>query len=241
MSSLVLVRHAQASFFEDNYDRLSSTGEAQARCLGAHWIRQARRVDEIYYGPRVRHRTTAEIVGAAYDAAGLNWPAPTLLEALDEHAVDRILKESVPQLCRQHPHVGPLAKAYELAKIPEDRHCTFQKLFEAVVLLWSQGEEACVIPGVESWHVFRERVRGAIARIASGKEHGRSIAVFTSVGPISVSLQIALGCSDPTTLELGWRLRNASLTEFAFTRGRFTLDSFNAIPHLDDPALWTYR
>jgi len=42
-------------------------------------------------------------------------------------------------------------------------------------------------------------------------------------------------------LELHWRLRNGSLTEFAFTRDRFTLDSFNTVPHLDDPALWSYR
>ncbi len=42
-------------------------------------------------------------------------------------------------------------------------------------------------------------------------------------------------------MELNWRIRNCSLTEIVFTRDRVTLDSFNGIPHLDDPALWTYR
>jgi broad specificity phosphatase PhoE len=37
MSTLILVRHGQASAFEDNYDRLSSLGERQARLLGESW------------------------------------------------------------------------------------------------------------------------------------------------------------------------------------------------------------
>ena len=34
MGTLVLVRHGQASFMAAEYDRLSPTGEAQARKLG---------------------------------------------------------------------------------------------------------------------------------------------------------------------------------------------------------------
>ncbi len=34
MSSVILVRHAQASFLEPNYDKLCATGEVQARLLG---------------------------------------------------------------------------------------------------------------------------------------------------------------------------------------------------------------
>jgi hypothetical protein len=36
-------------------------------------------------------------------------------------------------------------------------------------------------------------------------------------------------------------VRNCSLTEFVFSGERISLDSFNAIPHLDDPALRTFR
>ena len=39
MSRLILVRHAQASFFADSYDQLSPLGESQARALGEHWSR----------------------------------------------------------------------------------------------------------------------------------------------------------------------------------------------------------
>ena len=47
MSLLTLVRHGQASFFQEDYDQLSPLGEQQARLLGEHWVRQGVRFDEI--------------------------------------------------------------------------------------------------------------------------------------------------------------------------------------------------
>ena len=41
---MLLVRHGQASWFEENYDRLSSVGEAQSRLLGELW---AARIDPV--------------------------------------------------------------------------------------------------------------------------------------------------------------------------------------------------
>ena len=38
MSVLTLVRHGQASFFADDYDRLSAAGEQQSRLLGQFWL-----------------------------------------------------------------------------------------------------------------------------------------------------------------------------------------------------------
>ena len=52
---------------------------------------------------------------------------------------------------------------------------------------------------------------------------------------------LALGVSDRTCLELNWRLRNGSLTRLLFAPGRLTLDNFNTLPHLSNPADWTYR
>ena len=45
MSTLALVRHAQASFFADNYDQLSPVGEQQARLLGQYWVKRQMRFD----------------------------------------------------------------------------------------------------------------------------------------------------------------------------------------------------
>ena len=43
------------------------------------------------------------------------------------------------------------------------------------------------------------------------------------------------------TLELAWMVRNAAWSEFVFSGDRFTLSTFNAFPHLDEPRLLTYR
>ena len=50
----------------------------------------------------------------------------------------------------------------------------------------------------------------------------------SSVGPITVALQTALQASIPISLDLGWRLRNASVTTFLYTPDRMTLDGFNS-------------
>src|SRR5262245_14999842 len=58
MSTLTLVRHAQASLFAENYDVLSSLGETQARLLGEFSARRKVDFDEVYCGPRTRQRQT---------------------------------------------------------------------------------------------------------------------------------------------------------------------------------------
>jgi hypothetical protein len=43
-----------------------------------------------------------------------------------------------------------------------------------------------------------------------------------------------LGTSPETTIELNLRIRNSSVTEFAFTPKRHMLVTYNTLPHLDD-------
>jgi broad specificity phosphatase PhoE len=239
MSTLSLVRHGQASFFSDNYDQLSPLGERQARLLGEYWVRRGLRFDEIYTGPRVRQIETAALAGEAFVQAGLPWPEVRSLDELDEHQADRLIKLGMSRFAQDHSHVEQLHAAYQAAETPNDKHRTFQLMFEAVVKLWCQGQVEA--PGVEPWRAFQERVRAGMRRVIESEQRGRNVAAFTSVGAITVALQISLGCSDRTALDLGWRLRNCSITEFIFSRERLTLESFNAYPHLEDPDLWTFR
>ena len=105
------------------------------------------------------------------------------------------------------------------------------------MLRWLGGAEA---DGVESWTAFRERVSSAIRRLMAGPP-GRRVAVFTSGGPVGFCVQFALQAPERSFLDVNWRVRNASLTEFLFDRDRLTLDSFNCISHLDESALRTWR
>ncbi len=239
MSTLTLVRHGQASFFADNYDQLSPLGEQQARLLGEYWVRRGVRFDEVYSGPRVRQIETAALAGEAFISAGLPWPDVQVLPELDEHQVDRLIKLAMPRLAEEHAHLGPLHAAYVAAESPRDKHRSFQLMFEPIVMLWVAGHAHH--PEVESWRQFSDRVAAGLGRMTGEGPRGRSVAAFTSVGAITVGLQVALACGDRTAFDLGWRVRNASCTDFVFSRARLTLDGFNAIPHLDTPELWTYR
>ena len=70
MRELLLIRHGQASFHAEDYDRLSTVGEHQSRELGL-WLAACGQVpDLVAIGPRVRHSDTATLCldAAAVDA-----------------------------------------------------------------------------------------------------------------------------------------------------------------------------
>lgn len=238
MSVLALVRHAQASFFADDYDVLSAVGEEQARRLGDYWAGQGAAFSEVYVGPRRRQRQTAELVGARYRRAGLPWPEPLALDELDEYDLPGLLGRLAPDLARRDRAFERLADAYGRSEGEADRARDFQRLFEALLTHWQAGAGA---GSLESWPEFRERVGLALRRITGTAGRGRRVAAFTSGGFIGAAAARALGAPDRTALELSWRLRNASLTNLLFTPDRLTLDDFNTLPHLTDATLRTYR
>jgi len=239
MSSLTLVRHAQASFFAEDYDQLSEQGEIQSAALGAYWLADGRFFDEVYVGPRVRHHRTAEIVGECYRDAGQDWPDLVPLDDFDEHHVDQLLRMEGESLANDFPELEPLADQFRNAGDPADKQRAFQIFFQALADCWIAGATG---DRVESWQDFRDRVNHGMDQVISANStSGRNVAVFTSVGPITVALQRALNCPDKAALETGWRTWNCSLTEFAFTVERLTLDRFNSLPHLTDSSQWTYR
>jgi len=233
MGQLLLVRHGQASAFEDNYDRLSTLGEKQARLLGESWGRRGQRVDRVFSGPRVRQERTAEI---AAEAGGL--PAPVVLAELDEMGVEPLFREALPELFARHAHLQALGDAMLAAEGNEARGAAIARLFEAALMLWVRGEVKAA--GVEQWIEFRARVRKALAA-ARSEGKGRRIAVFTSAGPVAAAVQLATGADDETALSLAFRVRNSSVSEFLFNGERFSLASFNETPHLNDAALVTVR
>jgi broad specificity phosphatase PhoE len=239
MGSLALVRHGQASFFADDYDKLSPLGEQQARLLGEFWVRRGIRFDEVYTGPRLRQIQTAAIAGEVFQQAGLEWPQPRMMPELDEHSVDKMMKLTMRQIAENFPHIAELLSNYKAATEPQDKHRTFQLMFEPIVGLWVEGKIGA--EGVESWIEFQTRVRRGFKQIISGQQRGRSVAAFSSVGAITICLKAALDCSEEKAVDLGWRVRNASVTDFVFSGSRVTLEGFNAVGHLEDPTLWTYR
>jgi len=237
LSYLTLVRHGQATAFEKTTDRLSPLGQTQARTLAQYWIRNQVPFDEVYTGALVRQKRTEELVAAEYSAAGVRWPAAQVLPELNEYGADLVIRQLAPKLAEQDEEFRKLLEASH--GDGPDRNRRFQKMFEALMTRWVAG--ALAAPEVEPWTAFHERVRRGLRRITSGAGSGRRVVAFTSGGFIGVAVQIALRAPDPSGLEVNWRVRNASLTGFLFSGERLSLDTFNAIPHLDDPALRSFR
>jgi broad specificity phosphatase PhoE len=238
MGVITLVRHGQASLFADNYDELSALGRKQARLLGEYWGRRGTGLDEVYCGPRSRQRQTAGIVGSAYTLAGRTWPDPVVLAELDEYDLGSLFHTLAPELARHDSTFAELLACYRRDEAGPDRERSFRKVFEALTMHWATTSNS--IAGVEGFPAFRDRVQRGLRHIMEKPGSGRRVALFTSGGVIGTSVRLALDAPDRTALDVNWRVRNCSLTEFVFTSGRFTLDSFNALPHLEDSALWTY-
>ncbi len=239
MGRVFLVRHAQASFLEADYDKLSATGETQARVLGEYWARHKIVFDRVCTGPRVRHRDTEKGVRETYGKHGLAYPEAVVLDEFDEFQGDVVLEKSLTQLCDTNAHIRDLETAVKTANSPPQRRRNFQKLFDTVVTMWVKGELA--VEGVESWEAFIARVNRGLSNFLAAANKSETCAIFTSGGPVAVSVQRALRLSPQDTLQVAWMPRNCSYSEFLFSADRFTLSTFNSFQHLDDPTLLTYR
>jgi broad specificity phosphatase PhoE len=239
MGRLWLVRHAQASFLQENYDKLSDLGEAQSRLLGEYWVRHKMHFDRVCSGPRVRQKDTARIVGDAYRQAGLDFATLTTLDEFDEYEGEAVMRNALPGLLEEDARIRELHRAFEESKDPAERRKTFQKTFEAVIGRWVNGEISPA--GVESWDAFSARVRRGFKAFLSESGQGERLAIFTSGGPIALAVQRALDLSPQNTLRVSWMAQNCSYSEFIFSRERFTMSTFNSFPHLDDLSMQTYR
>ena len=239
MGRLILVRHAQASFLSPDYDQLSPVGEQQARLLGEYWTRRKVAFDRVYFGPRVRQKDTAKIVGEFYRGAQVHFPEPAVMEEFDEFEGEAVLRQSLPRLLETDPTIRNLHGAFVASESASDKRRSFERLFAVVIGRWVSGE--VVAPGVECWSEFCSRVHRGLSRLASEAGPNEQAAVFSSGGPIAVAMQRALNLSSQDTLRTAGMSRNCSYSEFLFSGDRFTLSVFNAFPHLDDAELLTYR
>src|ERR1019366_7319069 len=140
MGRLLLIRHAQASFLEQNYDKLSAIGETQALCLGEYWVRQKMVFDRVCSGPRVRQKDTARIVAAVYRDAGLPFPEPVVIQEFDEYPADAVLDQGLPGLVESNGEVRNLHRAFQNSSSPDRRRANFEKMFEMLIAKWVDGE-----------------------------------------------------------------------------------------------------
>lgn len=236
MSTLYLIRHAQACFGQADYDQLSSQGKSQAVVLANRFIRQGVVFNAVYLGSQRRHAQTLDIVATLLERAGKPFPPPVVLPQFNEYDSESIFKRLIPRMM-----VGNPALEADVGRMLGDRRL-FQQVFSKVMRHWVKGSWPA--EGLETWTAYRDGVLAALSGIMERETNGKTVLVFTSGGPIAVCVQKALGVCDETTLELLWQIVNAGITRFKYTGGRLTLAAFNDAAHLEmaeDGNLVTYR
>ncbi|HYG90195.1 MAG TPA: histidine phosphatase family protein [Azospirillum sp.] len=231
MTTLLLIRHGQASFGSGDYDRLCDQGVAQSRHLGAHLVRERRLPDAAVSGTLRRQAETAR---HALEAAGLDLPV-TADPAFDEYPSDALFAAYLPAVAARHPEIAAAGKTFRA-----DRRL-FQSALAAVMDLWCTGAEGFA---GESWAAFRNRVRAGLEAAVAGRGKDEMVAIFTSGGVIGSAVGEVLGLPAEQRIALSWRVLNASVTEIRYGRTGFSLAGFNAVAHLRlvaGEALLTYR
>src|SRR3984957_3618743 len=182
MGRLLLIRHAQASFLDQNYDKLSAIGEAQALRLGQYWVRQKMVFDRVCSGPRVRQKDTARIVAQVFRDARLPFPEPVVIEEFDEYQGGAVMEQGLPRLVKSDGEVRKLHRAFQNSSNSDQRLVNFEKMFEMLITKWVDGE--IVLPAVESWPEFCVRVDRGLSQCMSANGRGQQLAVFSSAGLI---------------------------------------------------------
>ena len=230
MGTIYLVRHGQAAFGTDHYDRLTEIGFAQARLLGGYFGRRNIRFDAVFTGTLRRQTETAQGIFEGNPEVGPS-PLPETFPGLDEYKPEAIMMA----LTGNFP--APELAAARRDPVVVREH--FRVLREAL-LAWA--EDRTKPEGMPVFQAFQDSAVEVLVEARRRFPDG-NVLIVSSGGPIAAIVAATLNAPPATAIELNLRIRNSSLTEFAATPRRHNLISFNGLPHLDinpDITLVTY-
>ena len=213
MGTLYLVRHGQASFGADDYDVLSPLGMKQAVRLGEHFKARGVTFNAALTGTLQRQVSTFAGICKGMESAieVLQWPG---LNEYDSHAViatvaaGKLEKPTTPEMYRHH-----------------------FRLLKHGLQKWLDGTSSPL--GMPTYPEFLIGVTSALDHVRT--RCSGNVLLVSSGGPIATAVGHVLGCKPEATIELNLRIRNSSVTEFAFTPKRHMLVTYNTLPHLDEP------
>jgi len=235
MPLIYLIRHAQASFGSDHYDRLSALGMRQAEILGEYFAKEGLEFHTVYSGPMERLFETAQrTVSRANDRASEH--QVVIAPEFNEYDAHGIIRFFAPTLAREDP-----AFAEAFLNVFTDPQA-LELVFERAMLRWISGRHP--VPDTEPWPAFNLRVHTGLERLARDAGPTGRFAIVTSAGAICSIVQNALGLSDEQIIRLAMQVRNTSVSTIRYDGNRPTLISFDSVAHLEvqnRPELLTYR
>tara|TARA_R110001592_G_scaffold7450_2_gene41769 strand:+ start:1224 stop:1925 length:702 start_codon:yes stop_codon:yes gene_type:complete len=226
VSELILVRHGQASFGAESYDKLSPLGIEQVQLLAQHLRSNEEQFDHVYCGDLQRQRETAAILQPLMvDSA----QSPSIHLGLNEYdgtpIIDLYLRD-------HHQSDTPV-------QLPILDRKEFQLIFEAATTRWIEGglQPSAEDSDFEPWLDFKARVHNTMDELMARHGNGSRVLVSTSGGVIALALQRVLGLPDAQVIAANWMVNNSSVTRIRYGGGRVSLSLFNGLSHLEKPHL----
>ncbi|APE42526.1 phosphoglycerate mutase [Sulfitobacter alexandrii] len=203
MAEMLVIRHGQASFGQDDYDVLSDLGKRQSAAVGAvlrdlGWV-----PDRLVTGTLTRQKDTLSEMGFS--------DPPEEHAGFNEYDFHDLLH------ARYAGQVPDLVKG--------DRKAHFRALRDTIF----EWQDEKFDGAAETWEQFAERIEAA--RSFATDTDARRVLVISSGGVIGQLVATALGAPRRQMMNLNLQIRNTSITRFVFSGDNFSLAEFNATPH----------
>lgn len=216
MTTIYLIRHGQASFGAESYDKLSPNGELQAKLLGRYFDEILKETPYVVAGSMQRHQQTAQLALAECFPES----EPVTDSAWNEFNHQQVFAQYEPRFNQP-----------ELLKEDVSQHANprayLSKIFEGAIERWTGGDYHHEYE--ESWPDFKQRVETALQHLCDdlAEKKPRYAVVFTSGGVISVAAGKILGLSPNKTFALNWAITNTSMTTLRLVGNQPQLLSLN--------------
>ncbi|HEX5610613.1 MAG TPA: histidine phosphatase family protein [Solirubrobacterales bacterium] len=226
MPTVLLVRHAQASFGSADYDVLSPAGLEQSALLATALEHRQLTIGRVVCGTARRQRETAT---ACLTATGLEIETD---ERWDEYETEQVLA---------HHATVPAALDGTGSGGQEITSREFQGVLDGALADWAASGEGTAAS--QTWPFFLESRASALGELAAGLGSGETGLVFTSGGVIAAICARLLGGDGELFPRLNRVLVNTGITKIAVGRSGASLVTFNEHAHIDEGggALLTYR
>ena len=112
----------------------------------------------------------------------------------------------------------------------------FEYHFNQAIDRWIQNENNIYS---ESWNTFCTRVHASFKQVLGESSTFKSVAVFTSGGPISLIAQSLLGAAPEKIMTMNWTLLNCGVTKLVSTSDRVFVSTLNEHSHFNEKRLLT--
>ena len=215
MATIYLVRHGQASFGAENYDKLSQLGCRQAQVTGEYFRDIGLVFDAVYSGDLSRQRETARLALASQPN-----DTPHHIDArFNEIENDEQVRLLVPEVVKTSPAIQALVdKGLSSSK-------DYQKVIEAVFNYWVSP--ACTDTRLRSWADYSGGVRQALVDVMAEQGAGKTVGIFASGGTLATIVAHVLGLGGDETYQFYEPIFNCSVTQLFYSGSKVSLSYFN--------------